>query len=91
VWLQELGKLKEDNPMASSGFQPKTNLPAICVLIVYECGFLDISQPYEPLRSATGIALLFVLFIYFYLNISLSQKSDCTKQQSTNKRLVQST
>jgi hypothetical protein len=37
------------------------NLTAICEPIVYQCGILNISQPYMPARSVTGQ-------LYFFSN-----------------------
>jgi hypothetical protein len=31
-----------------------------------QCGILNISQPYRPSQTVTGIALLFYFFIFFY-------------------------
>jgi hypothetical protein len=41
------------------------NLTAICERLFRQCGILDISQPYRPPRSVTGVTLLYEDGMFF--------------------------
>jgi hypothetical protein len=72
--------------MKCGGCVDLTALPPSMSRLSGQCGILNISQPYRPPRSVTGIALLFFFFTFFkhfgfrWLKEwkGLQEKCDCT-------------
>jgi hypothetical protein len=46
------------------------NLAANCGRLSRQCGILNFSQPYSPLRPVAGIALMYVCFTLHHLNFT---------------------
>jgi hypothetical protein len=71
--IQPLTDMSMRNLSGGKGWQmhKADNLATICELIVKgKCGSLNISQPYEPSRPATGIFTFTLLFGDWILSLS---------------------